>query len=363
MLQLDDDQNGTTSRAVHTQPASMTPSKSPHQNNNPTPSKVKVSLTLNLMCPICQTKVRDPVLCKNRHIFCDCCISEWLKRKAECPSCRIPITSAEPFLPVIAGNIDEVPALQNGQRESPKSRSTTRRTRVELALLEYDKEIEQYEREILRLQERCAFLEKQEQDRQTKNKSNSSPRTPSSARTMEVDEPDNPFIDNNSASRQNTPSNKRQRVSWTPSQPKGMVQNFKNDITDAKKDLNDTNNSSSKSTEIECLLAEVESLIHQNQSFKTTIDEQRSENLALRMKLDRANTRLTQMPAFSQVQASPSKSGGILSLRIRIEQLEKENAGLHSALLKSDEYIEQLQEQLRSRQDTTPAPMIGVSSQ
>ncbi|KAI9359569.1 hypothetical protein DFJ73DRAFT_773991 [Zopfochytrium polystomum] len=65
----------------------------------------RVSLTLPVTCLICLARVKTPVICRNRHVFCDPCVAEWLKRKKECPSCRCPATGESAFLPVIGGDV------------------------------------------------------------------------------------------------------------------------------------------------------------------------------------------------------------------------------------------------------------------
>ena len=51
--------------------------------------------TLPISCQICLSKVKDPVICSNRHVFCKGCMDTWLQRMKQCPACRIDITEGE----------------------------------------------------------------------------------------------------------------------------------------------------------------------------------------------------------------------------------------------------------------------------
>ena len=42
----------------------------------------------DLICPICQCVLDDPVECLCRHVFCRLCIETWLKKHFTCPTCR-----------------------------------------------------------------------------------------------------------------------------------------------------------------------------------------------------------------------------------------------------------------------------------
>ncbi|RYY35440.1 hypothetical protein EON62_02485 [archaeon] len=46
------------------------------------------SITEELTCAICMCAVTDPVVLLCGHIGCSHCMSEWLSRKSDCPSCR-----------------------------------------------------------------------------------------------------------------------------------------------------------------------------------------------------------------------------------------------------------------------------------
>lgn len=43
-------------------------------------------------CPTCMMVLREPVQCKNGHMFCTSCIAQSLALKSECPACRCHLT-------------------------------------------------------------------------------------------------------------------------------------------------------------------------------------------------------------------------------------------------------------------------------
>lgn len=47
------------------------------------------------------SKVRQPVICINNHVFCSICIDLWLKNNSQCPACRVPITPENPCKEII----------------------------------------------------------------------------------------------------------------------------------------------------------------------------------------------------------------------------------------------------------------------
>lgn len=54
----------------------------------------KHSISKHLKCTICDNPFIDPVKtgCKPKeHVYCNQCITQWLKRISECPSCRSPL--------------------------------------------------------------------------------------------------------------------------------------------------------------------------------------------------------------------------------------------------------------------------------
>jgi hypothetical protein len=46
----------------------------------------------NLKCGICMLTANEPVMCKNQHLFCRSCISQWLTQKEACPTCKEGLT-------------------------------------------------------------------------------------------------------------------------------------------------------------------------------------------------------------------------------------------------------------------------------
>lgn len=55
-------------------------------------SSSSLVFTLPISCQICLSKVKDPVICSNRHVFCKGCMDMWLQRIKQCPACRVDIT-------------------------------------------------------------------------------------------------------------------------------------------------------------------------------------------------------------------------------------------------------------------------------
>jgi len=45
-------------------------------------------------CPICQEKMRLPLVLHCQHMFCEDCVSEWFERERTCPLCRAVVKSA-----------------------------------------------------------------------------------------------------------------------------------------------------------------------------------------------------------------------------------------------------------------------------
>lgn len=51
------------------------------------------------------SKVRQPVICINNHVFCSICIDLWLKNNSQCPACRVPITPENPCKEIIGKSL------------------------------------------------------------------------------------------------------------------------------------------------------------------------------------------------------------------------------------------------------------------
>jgi len=45
-------------------------------------------------CAVCMGVLERPRQCTNGHVFCEACITDWLQRKAECPTCKCKLTAA-----------------------------------------------------------------------------------------------------------------------------------------------------------------------------------------------------------------------------------------------------------------------------
>ncbi|XP_059826379.1 ORC ubiquitin ligase 1 isoform X1 [Hypanus sabinus] len=116
---------------------------------------VTLNLTLPISCQICLGKVRHPVICSNNHVFCFTCMESWLKNSAQCPTCRTPITSENPYKEVLGGS----DGTENCDSSSIKR--SLRKTRLELLHKEYEEEIESLQKEIEELRGKNLSLESQ----------------------------------------------------------------------------------------------------------------------------------------------------------------------------------------------------------
>uniref|UniRef100_A0A8C6SG98 RING-type domain-containing protein n=1 Tax=Neogobius melanostomus TaxID=47308 RepID=A0A8C6SG98_9GOBI len=114
-----------------------------------------LSLTLPISCQICLGKVRQPVICANNHVFCSSCMTMWLKKASQCPTCRVPITEENPCREIIGGT------NEGDHKEKPSTKKCLRKTRVELLFREYEDEIEGLVRENEELQNKSDHLESQ----------------------------------------------------------------------------------------------------------------------------------------------------------------------------------------------------------
>uniref|UniRef100_A0A673GZS5 RING-type domain-containing protein n=1 Tax=Sinocyclocheilus rhinocerous TaxID=307959 RepID=A0A673GZS5_9TELE len=52
------------------------------------------------------SKVRQPVICCNNHVFCSNCIKVWLEKSSQCPTCRVAITPENPCREIIGATTD-----------------------------------------------------------------------------------------------------------------------------------------------------------------------------------------------------------------------------------------------------------------
>ncbi|XP_078402072.1 ORC ubiquitin ligase 1 isoform X2 [Cetorhinus maximus] len=82
-------------------------------------------------------------------------LGSWLKNSTQCPTCRIPITSENPFKEVLGGT----DGTENS--DSPSVKRHLRKTRLELLHKEYEEEIESLQKEIEDLRGKNLSLESQ----------------------------------------------------------------------------------------------------------------------------------------------------------------------------------------------------------
>ncbi|KAM8876602.1 ORC ubiquitin ligase 1 [Synchiropus picturatus] len=112
-------------------------------------------LTLPISCQICLGKVRRPVICSNHHVFCATCMEMWVKNSSQCPTCRVPITTENPYKEIIGGS------NESDHSDSPSTRKRLRKTRGELLFQEYEVEIENLMKENEELKTKQQHLELQ----------------------------------------------------------------------------------------------------------------------------------------------------------------------------------------------------------
>ena len=55
-------------------------------------NRFEIVVSERFHCPICFQVLKDPVMCKNQHSYCSPCIKKYLKDKASCPTCRVPLS-------------------------------------------------------------------------------------------------------------------------------------------------------------------------------------------------------------------------------------------------------------------------------
>ncbi|KAJ1548544.1 hypothetical protein HK405_002792 [Cladochytrium tenue] len=320
---------------------------------------VRVHLTLPLACQVCLQRVRSPVACANRHVFCAGCIDEWLRRRKACPACRCPVTPRQPFLPLLGGPLhgdsgdgdgggressrdvtDVVAALVNGKEPGGASMAfssandpgdastldldlalTRKRMKLDSVIRDYEDSLKAAQRIIGNLGARVSDLERElaqarSQIAPATHTAVSSPATAPPERTTPP--PRQPPADE--ASRVTPRAQKRPR---SPSLPPGSGSGA------AKRQATTS-------------------------SFEPTADDFRNElqwnqrensRLACLVQQLRAEAAASVAPP-SLLTASPVKGSSVIALKVRVSELERENASLNQALLKSDEFIEQLQARL-----------------
>jgi len=120
--------------------------------------------TLPISCQICLSKVKDPVICCNRHVFCKQCMDVWLQRNGQCPACRVEVNEANPCRSILGGlsvtdeNEDENDDVEAG-KQARNSKKNLRKARIELLFNEYEEEIEELREEVRTLRESNVTLD------------------------------------------------------------------------------------------------------------------------------------------------------------------------------------------------------------
>ncbi len=92
-------------------------------------------------CPICWEDVHEgkghSINERISHIFCESCLTRWLKERAECPFCQKPLQerSVSFFIPILEmTDINEIPLGREGRR-SPGLDNSIYKTVVGVALI------------------------------------------------------------------------------------------------------------------------------------------------------------------------------------------------------------------------------------
>lgn len=98
-----------------------------------------VQSTLPITCQICLSKVKEPCICPNLHVFCAMCIEIWLEKTKQCPTCRISINKENPCRRILGGieNNDDVDMLKPTEFSHP----STRKARYLSLFQQYEDEI------------------------------------------------------------------------------------------------------------------------------------------------------------------------------------------------------------------------------
>lgn len=98
-----------------------------------------VQSTLPITCQICLSKVKEPCICPNLHVFCAMCIEIWLEKTKQCPTCRISINKENPCRRILGGieNSDDVDMLKPTEFSHP----STRKARYLSLFQQYEDEI------------------------------------------------------------------------------------------------------------------------------------------------------------------------------------------------------------------------------
>ncbi|XP_075055975.1 ORC ubiquitin ligase 1 [Mixophyes fleayi] len=246
---------------------------------------VTIALTLPITCHICLGKVRQPVICVNYHVFCSVCIELWLKNNNQCPACRVPITPENPCKDIIGGTSENECVVSHSIRKH------LRKTRLELLHKEYEDEIESLVKESEELKRTNLKLEEQLREL-----------ADPAATLSPCHCGDNPADDRSNISDELL-------VEW----------NRKLDMVNA---------ANKKVTE------DIEKLKEENKKLKNENIEFVRENLRLKNEVDIR---------------SPQKFGRftVAALQAKVDQYERETSRLKKALERSDQYIEEVEAQIK----------------
>ncbi|XP_078078869.1 ORC ubiquitin ligase 1 [Mustelus asterias] len=249
---------------------------------------VTLSLTLPISCQICLGKVRQPVICSNNHVFCFMCLQSWLKNSTQCPTCRIPITSENPFKEVLGGT----DGAENC--DSPSVKRHLRKTRLELLHKEYEEEIESLQKEIEDLRGKNLSLESQ-----LKTVFDPMPVSPS----------------NEADDQKQSPTEQDSRPDFSSQQEWRTKLKAATEIYEKTK-------------------ADLDKLKEANRKLRVQNGDLVRENLHLKAEVD---------------SRSPQKFGRftVAALQSKVEQYEREMNRLKRALERSDKYIEDMEFQIQ----------------
>ncbi|KAJ3123613.1 hypothetical protein HK098_001781 [Nowakowskiella sp. JEL0407] len=119
---------------------------------------VAISHTLPLLCGICKQKVKGPVVCPNRHVFCDACLQEWIKRRPQCPTCKVEISPSTPCLPLVGASLEtekDLDLISTEEMQERRERAVMRKTQLTMIMKDYEEEIATLQMSMLKLKEKC----------------------------------------------------------------------------------------------------------------------------------------------------------------------------------------------------------------
>ncbi|KAJ1546914.1 hypothetical protein HK096_004503 [Nowakowskiella sp. JEL0078] len=284
---------------------------------------VQVNLTLPIACGICKQKVKGPVVCPNRHVFCDGCMQEWLKRRQSCPTCKISIAANSPCLPLVGADPEGIVNVENGVARlsisepiEGRDRTAMRHTQLKMIMKDYDDEIFTLQRIVQELKEKCSKIQEREQNYLKEMRKNSYSNTP--------------------------PVNDGIRKASSKAAPFDQLRIAKDEIVSLQVQIEDLQNENSQ------MKIEMAAIIEEAARLKNSVPED-PDLWPERSPSTRPPSVLSKLaggpvPAIKLKLALAENS----RMKARSSDLERENETLIASLGRSEEYIEMLQRKIRN---------------